>query len=58
LQENLKTLSPHSRRIIARGSGHHVMFDRPDVIISATTQLIEELRQNRPDPQEGTTLIQ
>jgi pimeloyl-ACP methyl ester carboxylesterase len=58
LQENLKTLSPHSRRIIARGSGHHVMFDRPDVIISATTQLIEQLRQNRPDPQEGTTLIQ
>ena len=33
LQESLKSLSPHSRRIVARGSGHHVMFDRPDVII-------------------------
>lgn len=58
LQENLKTLSPHSRRIIARTSGHHVMFDRPDVIVSATAQLINELRQNRRDPQEGTTIVQ
>jgi pimeloyl-ACP methyl ester carboxylesterase len=58
LQENLKTLSPHSRRIIARGAGHHVMFDRPDVIVSATAQLINELRQNRRDPQEGTTIVQ
>ena len=28
LQEHLKALSPHSRRIIARNSGHHVMIDR------------------------------
>ena len=58
LQENLKTLSPYSRRIIARGSGHHVMFDRPDVIVSATGQLIEVLRQDRRDPQEGTTIVE
>ena len=58
LQENLKSLSPHSRRIIARNSGHHVMFDRPDVIISAASQLIDELRQHRTDPQEGTTIVQ
>jgi pimeloyl-ACP methyl ester carboxylesterase len=58
LQENLKTLSPHSRRIIARGSGHHVMFDRPDVIIAATSQLILEIRQNSYDPQDGMTVVQ
>ena len=58
LQENLKTLSPHSRRIIARGSGHHVMFDRPDVIIAATRQLVSEIRQNNHDPQDGTTVVQ
>jgi pimeloyl-ACP methyl ester carboxylesterase len=58
LQENLKTLSPHSRRIIARGSGHHVMFDRPDVIIAATRQLVTEIRQNTYDPQNGTTVVQ
>jgi pimeloyl-ACP methyl ester carboxylesterase len=58
LQEDLKQLSPHSRRILANGSAHHVMFDRPDVIVSATAQFIDDLRQNRPDPQEGTTVVQ
>jgi pimeloyl-ACP methyl ester carboxylesterase len=58
LQENLKALSPHSRRIIARSSGHHVMFDRPDVIIAATRQLILEIRQNSYDPQDGMTVVQ
>lgn len=58
LQEDLKQLSPHSRRIIAKGSGHHVMFDRPEVIVSATAQLITELRQKSRDPQEGTTVVQ
>jgi pimeloyl-ACP methyl ester carboxylesterase len=58
LQEDLKQLSPRSRRIIAKGSGHHVMFDRPEVIVSATSQLITELRQKSRDPQEGTTVIQ
>jgi pimeloyl-ACP methyl ester carboxylesterase len=58
LQEDLKTLSPHSRRIIARGAGHHVMFDRPEVIVSATAQLITEVRQKSRDPQEGTTVVQ
>ena len=33
LQDNLKTLSTRSRRIIAHGSGHAVMIDRPDVVI-------------------------
>src|SRR5262249_6466589 len=58
LQENLKKRSPHSRRIIARNNGHHVMFDRPEVIVSATSPLIDELRQHRTDPQEGTTIVQ
>jgi hypothetical protein len=30
-QEDLKKLSVRSRRIIARGSGHYVQFDRPDI---------------------------
>ena len=58
LQEGLKTLSVHSRRIIARGAGHHVMFDRPDVIVQGTRQLVMELRQNTYDPQEGSTMVQ
>ena len=58
LQENLKRLSLHSRRIIAVSSGHHVMIDRPDVVISGIQQMIMDLRQHRPDPQDGTTIRQ
>jgi pimeloyl-ACP methyl ester carboxylesterase len=58
LQENLKRLSPHSRRIIARNSGHHVMIDRPDVIINGVRQLVLEIRNKVPDPAEGTTVVQ
>lgn len=39
LQERLKSLSPRSRRIVARGSGHAVMIDRPDVIIRGIQQI-------------------
>ena len=39
LQERLKALSPRSRRVIARGSGHAVMIDRPDVIIRGIQQV-------------------
>ena len=39
LQEGLKALSHHSRRIIARGSGHAVMIDRPDVVIDGVREI-------------------
>jgi pimeloyl-ACP methyl ester carboxylesterase len=58
LQEGLKKLSPHSRRIIARGSGHHVMTDRPDVLISNTRELVLQIRSKTADPQNGTTIVE
>jgi len=58
LQESLKALSPQSRRIIARGSGHHVHIDRPDVAIAAIGQVVNDVRQHKPDPQVGTTVMQ
>lgn len=58
LQDNLKRLSPHGRRIIAKLSGHHVMIDRPDVVISGIQQVIADVRQHEPDPQDGTTIRQ
>jgi len=57
LQERLKRLSPHSRRIIARGSGHHVMTDRPDVIIDGVKEFIEHIRDKTTDAAEGTTIV-
>jgi pimeloyl-ACP methyl ester carboxylesterase len=58
LQENLKSLSPRSRRIIARSSGHHVMIDRPDVVIGGVQQLVHDVRDRIADPAFGTTVVQ
>ena len=58
LQESLKNLSTRSRRIIARNSKHHVMIDRPDVIINGTRELVFEIRGNTTDPEKGTTVVQ
>jgi len=58
LQEQLKKLSPRSRRIIARSSGHHVMIDRPDVIISGVRALLADYRGTAGNPGYGTTVIQ
>jgi len=48
MQEQLKTLSTRSRRIIARGSGHRVQLDRPDVIVREVGELILEIRGTAP----------
>jgi pimeloyl-ACP methyl ester carboxylesterase len=37
-------LSTRSRRVIATGSGHYIHYDRPDVVIQETTNLIKQLR--------------
>jgi pimeloyl-ACP methyl ester carboxylesterase len=53
-----QALSPQSRRIIARGSGHHVNIDRPDVVVAAIRQVVDDVRQHKPDSQVGTTVVQ
>ena len=58
LQEQLKGLSPRSRRIIARLSGHHVMVYRPDVIISGVRALLADYRRTPSDQSYGTTVIE
>lgn len=54
LQERLKALSPNSRRVIARSSGHAVMVDRQDVVIRA----IEEIGAAEIAHDVGTTSLQ
>ena len=39
MQEELKHLSTHSRRIIAKGSSHNIQVDRPDLLNSKVTRL-------------------
>lgn len=43
-QEGLKGLSSRSRRIIARGSGHYVQFDRADLIEREVPLFIRQIR--------------
>ena len=49
-QEELKKLSVRSRRVIAKGSGHYIMFDRPDVIEREVPLFIEQIRGTAPWP--------
>jgi pimeloyl-ACP methyl ester carboxylesterase len=58
LQERLKDLSPRSRRIIARNSGHHVMIDRPDVVIGGIREVVTEIRSGVRSREDGTTVAQ
>lgn len=50
LQEDLKKLSTHSRRIIAKGSGHLVQLSRPDLIEKEVPLFIEQIRGTAPQP--------
>jgi pimeloyl-ACP methyl ester carboxylesterase len=56
LQEELKKLSPNSRRIIARNSAHHVMIDRPDVVVAGIQSIVQQIRTGVADPQIGSTV--
>jgi pimeloyl-ACP methyl ester carboxylesterase len=40
--------SPHRRAVFAEGSGHHVMRDRPDVVLDAVAQLVAAVRGAEP----------
>lgn len=50
LQENLKQLSPRSRRIIARGSSHYVQVDRPELVIAEVGHMIRSIQGIEPQP--------
>src|SRR6266851_3177888 len=53
-QEESKSLSPLSWRVIARNSGHMVPKDRPDVVVAEIIRLIDYLRVG-PEPPFGST---
>ena len=55
MQENLKQLSTHSLRIIARGSGHYIQLERPDLIEREVPLLIERIRGTEPPPRTYET---
>jgi pimeloyl-ACP methyl ester carboxylesterase len=59
MQEDLKKLSTRSRRIIAKGSGHHVQIDRADLIEKEVPLFIEQIRGTAPQPADyGSTITE
>lgn len=56
MQENLKKLSTRSRSIIARGSGHFIQMNRPDLIENEVKIFIEQIRGEAPQSSDyGST---
>jgi hypothetical protein len=44
MQENLKSLSTRSRRIVAKGSTHYVLIDRADLLEREVPLFIQQVR--------------
>jgi pimeloyl-ACP methyl ester carboxylesterase len=55
LQQEQLGLSRRSRRIVARGSGHVVQFDRPELIETSVASFIGEIRGTTPPARYGVT---
>ena len=56
-QELLKSLSPLSWRVTAKGSGHGVHHDRPEIVVHETEKLIGYL-QGTTAPAFGSTMVE
>ncbi len=57
LQEEMKGLSPDSRRIVARNTGHLIMAQRPDVLLKEIPPFIERIRQHGPPTALNKTTV-
>ena len=58
LQEELKQLSTHSRRIIAKGSSHYIHLDRPDLLNREVSTFILQIRTHTLSSENGSTKIE
>jgi len=59
MQDDLKNLSTRSRRIIARGSGHYIQIQRPELVENEVSLFIGQIRGDalRP-PSYGSTTVE
>jgi pimeloyl-ACP methyl ester carboxylesterase len=57
-QDELKRLSSQSRRVIAKGSGHYIHFERPDVLNRDVPAFIRQIRADAPFAENGRTDIE
>lgn len=56
MQEDFKNLSTRGRRIVAKGSGHYIQIDRPDLLNKEVLVFIQQIRGAAPEPTDhGST---
>lgn len=58
LQQELAQLSTRGHRIIAKGSGHYIQFDRPDVLNSAVPVFVQQIREGSVPVSDGRVQIE
>ena len=58
MQSNLAHLSTRGRRIIATGSPHYIMLERPDLVEREVPLFIQQIRGSAPWPAFGTTITE
>jgi pimeloyl-ACP methyl ester carboxylesterase len=58
MQEEAKALSPHSRRIIARNSDHHIQVDRADLIDQTVSGFVMDIRDQDLSRLDGSTVYE
>lgn len=51
MQQELARLSSRSTRTIAKHSGHYIQLDRPDLVIGAVREVVEQAREVRSSPE-------
>jgi pimeloyl-ACP methyl ester carboxylesterase len=47
MQEELSHLSTKGTRVVAKGSGHYIQIDRPEVVIEAVHNLVDQIRRTQ-----------
>lgn len=55
MQEEAKSLSPHSRRIIARHSDHNIQLDRPDLLNEKVIEFVTDIKNHDLSHLDGST---
>jgi pimeloyl-ACP methyl ester carboxylesterase len=51
MQEELALLSTRGTQVIAKGSGHYIQLDRPDLVIESVRKVVDQSRHAQSAPQ-------
>jgi pimeloyl-ACP methyl ester carboxylesterase len=51
MQEELSHLSSRGTRVVAKNSGHYIQLDRPELVIKAVREVVEQARQAQSMPE-------